>query len=61
MISTWMKERLLHLQNNTNKTVGIVVNHNEIKENKIDFLAHLTQSKEFRQDLNMNKSYWFYL
>lgn len=50
-MSAYIKERLTHLHKNTNKTVGIVVDKSEIEN--LDFLGHLTKSKEFKMDLAM--------
>lgn len=44
------------------KTICVVAHQDEIKGGLLDeFLpAGLAQSKEFRQDLNMSGSFWFY-
>lgn len=66
-MSSWIKERVSQIQKaNPNAVVGIVVDKSEIQEaanNKsadLHFISNLAQSKEFRQDLNMSQSYWFY-
>ena len=56
--STWMANRLKAVP--ANKTRAVIVDQSEIKDNSLDFLSHLSPSKEFRQDLNMNGTYWFY-
>jgi len=57
-LSAWLKERLTHLHKGTNKTVSVVVDKTEI--DNLDFLGHLSKSKDFKLDLNMQKSYWVY-
>lgn len=57
-LSTWLKQRLSHIHQNTNKTVGILVDKSEV--DNLDFLGNIVKSKEFKQDLAMSKSYWLY-
>ena len=56
--TAWLKERLTHAHKNTSKTVALVVDKSEVEN--LDILGHLAKSKEFKQDLAMQKSYWFY-
>ena len=66
-MSAWIKKRALQIQKgNPEKVVGIVVDKSDVQEasnNKgdFDFINGLAQSKDFRQDLNMSNSYWFYM
>ena len=58
----WMQSKLAALHK-TDKTIGIVVHQDEVKSGELDgsiIPEGLSQSKEFRQDLNMGNSYWFY-
>ena len=61
--TSWVASRLadLHAQND-DKTVAIVVSKEEIKQAgaSVQFLGHLINSKEFRLDLNLTNTYWFY-
>ena len=59
VMSTWIKERLSQVHQASQATVvGIVVDKSEVQD--ADFIKHLAGSKDFRQDLNMSQSYWFY-
>jgi hypothetical protein len=53
----WMQAKLAASKG----TVGLVVHQDEIKAGDYDSLiGPLSKSQEFRQDLNMSGSYWFY-
>lgn len=63
--SSWINQRLTQIQKANDKTVvGIVVDKSEVQEaangGDLTVIKHLAQSKDFRQDLNMSQSYWFY-
>ncbi len=58
MSASWLKERLSHVHKSSKSTVAIVVDKTEIES--LEFLGHLAKSSEFKQDLAMSKSYWFY-
>ena len=65
MANAWIKQRLAQVHKASDRTVvGIVVDKSEVQEaakgGDLDFIKHLAQSKEFRQDLNMSQAYWFY-
>ena len=57
---SWMNKAIQQAHTHNNKTVAILVDHSEVKEGGLPFLGGLEKSKEFRQDLNINKTYWFY-
>mgnify|MGYP001546150817 CR=1 FL=1 len=57
-MSTWLKDGLHKVQQHSNKTAAIIVDKSEIEN--LEFLGHLAKSKEFKQDLAMSKSYWYY-
>ena len=45
--------------------VALVVDKSEIqeaaqKQGDLEFISHLAESMDFRQDLSMSQSYWFY-
>ena len=67
MMSAWIKQRLLQVhKSHPERVVGIVVDKSEVQEaanngGDFDFIKTLAQSKDFRQDLNMATSYWFYM
>eukprot|EP00347_Sterkiella_histriomuscorum_P020665 403336937 len=58
--TTWLKERLAHAHKNSNSTVALVVEKSELAELGESVFGHLAKSKEFKQDLSMNKSVWVY-
>ena len=60
--ATWISSRINEIHSKSdNVTVAIVVTKQQIKASEgLEFLGHLTKSKEFRQDLNMTNAYWFY-
>ena len=43
-----------------NKTVALLVDQQEVRDQKLDCLSHMSGSKHFRQDLTLNKSAWIY-
>jgi hypothetical protein len=67
MMSAWIKQRVLQVQkNHPERVVGIVVDKSEVQEaatngGDFEFIKNLAQSKDFRQDLNLAQSYWFYM
>jgi hypothetical protein len=60
--SGWVIKRLNEVHKDADKTAAVIVTKKEIKEgsSNVQFLGHLAKSKEFRQDLNLSNSYWFY-
>lgn len=67
MMSAWIKQRVLQVQkSHPERVVGIVVDKSEVQEaanngGDFEFIKNLAQSKDFRQDLNLAQSYWFYM
>lgn len=61
--NAWLKTRIEELRTNQpDLTISVVADQGEIKDGKLDEILPqgLSQSKHFRQDLNMSGSYWFY-
>ena len=58
LTSQWLDKKLASVP--SNKTVAILVDENDVKEQKLDCLKHLYGSKEFLQDLTLSKSAWIY-
>lgn len=61
--ASWVGKRLSEIHaSGEEKTVAVVVTKKEIKESSpnVAFLGNLPKSKEFRQDLNLSNSYWYY-
>ena len=55
----WLNMKLLNLQSGTsNNTVGVLVDKSDL--DGLTFLGHLQQSQDFRKDLSLSKSYWYY-
>jgi len=42
------------------KTVALLVDQQEVKDQSLDCLSHVHGSSEFRADLSLNKSAWIY-
>jgi hypothetical protein len=59
--SKWMHERLAtSMTADRQKTVALLVHHDEIKDKSLSCLDHLHHSQDWRHDLSLNKSCWFY-
>jgi len=56
--SKWLHQRLAKAK--PSSTIGLIVDHSEVKNQELDCLSHLHKSQEFRQDLSLDKHYWFY-
>ena len=54
----WLHERLARVP--ANKTVALLVDHEEVKSKSLACLKHLHDSADFIADLDMNKSAWIY-
>ena len=67
LMSAWIKQRVLQVhKSHPERVVGIVVDKSEVQEaasngGDFEFIKNLAQSKDFRQDLNLAQSYWFYM
>ena len=42
------------------KTVALLVDKSEVRNQELECLAPLHASQDFRHDLSLNKSAWFY-
>lgn len=61
--NAWLQTKIAEcVANNPDKTVAIVAHQTEIKDGALEGIlpAGLAQCKDFRQDLNLHSSYWFY-
>ena len=56
--SKWLHDRLAHVP--ANKTVALLVDKSEVKNQELACLEPLHASQDFRHDLTLNKSAWFY-
>jgi leucyl aminopeptidase len=56
--SKWLEEKLASVP--ASKTVALIVDEAEVREQKLNCLSHLDSSKEFRQDLTLAKCVWIY-
>jgi len=56
MEASWLTTKLAQ----TDTTIAVVLTKAEIKQGALPFLGHLPTSKDFRQDLNLSNTYWFY-
>ena len=56
--SKWLHDRLAAVP--ASKTVALLVDHSEVQEQSLDCLSHVHGSKDFRDDLTLNKSAWIY-
>lgn len=62
--AAWLKSAIAKAhKKNPEKTLAILVHQSEIKDGSLDKTVlpeGLTASDDFRKDLNMSNSYWFY-
>ena len=56
--SQWLEKRLASVP--ASKTVALLVDEDEVKNQSLACLSHVHSSKEFRQDLALQKSAWIY-
>ena len=56
--SQWLEKRLSAVP--ASKTVALLVDEDEVKNQSLACLSHVHGSKEFRQDLTLSKSAWIY-
>ena len=56
--SKWLEAKLASVP--TSKTVALIVDKDEVRQQKLNCLSHLDGSKEFRQDLTLSKCVWIY-
>jgi leucyl aminopeptidase len=61
-MNSWLDQQVkqVHESSEDSKTVAVVVSESELKDAKHGFLAHLSKSKAFLDDIAMTPSYWLY-
>lgn len=62
--SSWLQAQISRVHKaDPTKTIAIVVDHSEIKDGSLDSKVlpeGLSTSDDFKKDLNLSSSYWFY-
>ena len=54
----WLHDKLTAVPRE--KTVALLVEQSEVKDQSLDCLSHMSGNPEFRADLNLNSCVWIY-